>query len=227
MGGGQKCDDTLYGGLEKSKIPFYEDATKQYCEDGVCLTLSDEKHECTSTIKSKFAGQVKNLKPYCGSEWTTGINAANFKYCIVEEDTKCVDATVFGEDGDFDPSDKLDCVELLEEDESLCPSKTWYITRGKKKCHCCPIAHTDPDFVKAPAKFDLYQLDIKSETSEDESTTDLIQSYSIPYLQRSSHDLFLYLLAIVGMFAVVNLVARICNQATKYSHIPEAQITEI
>eukprot|EP00493_Phyllostaurus_siculus_P008778 UN08887 len=62
MGGGATCDDTLYGGLEKLKLPLYEDATKQYCESGVCLTLAPPEKECTTTIKNKFEEQVGKLK---------------------------------------------------------------------------------------------------------------------------------------------------------------------
>jgi len=223
MGGGSKCDHNL--GLEKSKIPFYEDATKQYCEDGVCLTLSPPEHECTSTIKSKFAGIVKKLKPYCGSDLATGINAVNFKFCIVQETSRCVESTTFGQDEDFVPTSKHDCAELIEQDESLCPSKTFYWSK-KKQCHCCSFPSTDPRFETTNAKYDLYQLDITPIFNEDESVHRFVQSYSIP-MENSPRAYFL-VLVIIGIFAIlISNVVNMCKQAKNYAHIPEPQVAEI
>jgi len=222
MGGGATCDDTLYGGLEKLKLPLYEDATKQYCESGVCLTLAPPEKECTTTIKNKFEEQVGKLKPYCGSE-LTAMNGANWKYCIVQRKAECIDSTNFGHDGDFSPAGKSDCAEILEQDESLCPSKTFFWNWNRRVCKCCSLSHSDENFETTDNKWDILQLDITSNTNGDETFNTLAQSYSIP-LSRSSN--VYAILAIIGFFTTAKYVIDLWRRAKKYSHIP-SQIAEI
>merc|ERR1719336_569895 len=195
---------------------------KQYCEDGVCMTLAPPEHECTSSIKKKFAGIVKKLKPYCGSELATGINAVNFKFCVVKESARCVESTTFGQDEDFIPTSKHDCAELIEQDESLCPSKTFYISK-KKKCYCCSFPSTDPNFEVEKAGYDLYQLDITPVSNDDESVHHFVQSYSIP-MEHSPRAYFALLAAIGIVTILISIVVKICKQAKSYAHIPEPQV---
>merc|ERR1719378_1036688 len=190
------------------KLPFFEDATKQYCEDGVCLTLSPPEHECTSNIKKRFNGIVKKLKPYCGGDLATGINAVNFKFCVVQEGARCVESRRFGQDEDFIPTSKHDCAELIDQDESLCPSQTFYMSR-KKECQCCTFTSTDPNFETEKAGYDTYQLDITPVSNDDESLHTFVQSYSIP--MEHSPRAYLALLATIGIFTIlISIVVKIC-----------------
>lgn len=217
MGGGSKCDST---GLEKFKLPYYEDATKQYCEEGVCITLSDEKHECMTTIKKKFSDKVRSLQPYCDSEIYNGINGPNFNFCILESDSVCNPS--FNIDvGDFAVDNRDDCAEILKEDPSLCPSGTFYFQKNRKKCRCCEIG-----FESEAGKFDL--LIINSRPAPTAGVRAQIQTYSAT-LHDSGNDLrILQLFAIIGALAVVKFLIDTCKKSQKlYATIPEPQLAEI
>jgi len=217
MGGGSKCDPT---GLETPRLPYYEDATKQYCEEGVCLTLADENHECMTTIKKKFSSKVNSLKPYCDGDIYNGINGPNFAYCISESDAVCNPSFKI-DVGDFAVDSSGDCAEILKEDPTLCPSGTFYFQKNKKKCRCCEIG-----FESEAGKFDL--LNMKIQPAPTAGVRALIQTYSTKLQDSGNNIRVLQLFAIIGALVVVKFVIDTCKKSQKtYATIPEPQFAEI
>jgi len=147
MGGGAACPFTVgQTKLEKIRMHLFTDASKSYCEDGVCFKLGAPGFDCVEKMKKEFLRVLKKTGPNkCKSKSESSV----FGYCVYKEKKIC--PATFLKVGHV--MDKTSCANLIE---SSCPTKTFYYDFNRRKCFCCNDIR--PRKLTASTTSDLYTV---------------------------------------------------------------------
>jgi len=129
MGGG--CDKDDFEDFESIRLMYFTDKNKEYCENDVCVPLGNEEWDCAGDMK-RVTENMKSSND-CERVGKLGLNSGLFEYCHHGKDLTCELTNEFKVD--FEGKKAKDCAAAINDDPSLCPSKTFYTK--KKSCVCC------------------------------------------------------------------------------------------
>lgn len=211
MGGGGACGNLK--GVQGVKLKLYTDKSKQYCENGACISLGNDEFDCVSKMK-KLWEEKTAIKPedfFCDDE-----DAPAFSTCVVAKNAVCTSRKVGGR---YVPT-KETCQEIIN-DSSTCPSGTFFYNGNRKECRCCTEDYELNKSEETNQRYTVLRLTVTLPDHNEEDASEEDEEISDLAFSVSKSELLVQSFALFGILSIFYVGFSMCTKTSKYDTISE------